>query len=131
MSKQLAKYVDGFVLVVPKDQVAQYRKMARDASKIWMKHGALRYVECVGDDLYPDTYGMPTLLFPKLTKLKENETVWFSYIEYTSKAHRTQVNKKVHKEFEQHMKEHPDDMKEMPFDMRRMSFGGFKVVVNT
>lgn len=129
MAKQQAKYVDGYVLVVPRNKVAAYKKMARDAGKVWIKYGALSYMECIGDDLTPDMGGMPVLNFPKLTKLKPGETVWYSFITYKSKAHRNQVNKKVMKEMENYAKDHPDHMKNMPFDMKRMSFGGFKVEV--
>lgn len=130
-SKVKVGYVDGFVLVVPKNKVATYRKMAREAGEIWMKHGALGFKECMGDDLSPDMGGYPFLPFPKMTQLKSNETVWFSYIEYKSKAHRNQVNKKVMKEMEAYQKDHPDHMKDMPFDTKRMAYGGFKVEVNS
>ncbi|MCI0679843.1 DUF1428 domain-containing protein [bacterium] len=124
-----ATYIDAFVLVVPKSKTAEYRKMAKEGAKLWMKYGALDYKECMGDDLNPDMQGFPFLPFPKMTKLKESETVWFSYIEYKSKKHREEVNKKVMKE----MASQPgasDQMKKMPFDMKRMAFGGFKVIVN-
>src|SRR3989344_6535104 len=89
------KYVDGFVLVVPKKKVEEYRKMAEGGKKMWMKYGALDYKECIGDDLNPNMGGMKGLTFTKMVKLKKGETVWFSYITYKSRAHRDQVNKKV------------------------------------
>ena len=124
-----AKYVDGFVLVVPKKHLAAYRAMARGAAKIWRKHGALDYKECLGDDLIPSTYGTPPLTFPKLTKLKPSEVVVFAYITYTSRAHRDRVNAKVMKDPSMH----PDSMKDMvmPFDMKRMAFGGFSVFASS
>jgi uncharacterized protein YbaA (DUF1428 family) len=117
-------YVDGFVLVVKKKNIKAYKKMALDGSKIWKKHGAIAYYECMGDDLHP---AMIKLTFPKLTNLKADETVWFSFITFKSKAHRTIVNKQVMKE----MSELYKDKKEMsmPFDMNRMAYGGFKAVV--
>jgi uncharacterized protein YbaA (DUF1428 family) len=128
--KSTTKYVDGFVLVVPKRKVIIYRKMARDAGKIWMKLGALAYKECVGDDLMPDLQGYPFLPFPKMAKLKPSETVWFSYIEYKSKTHRNVVNKRVMKEMEKQHKNDPAHMDKMPFDMKRFAYGGFKVIVD-
>ena len=123
-------YVDGYVLAVPKKNIARYRKDARDAGKIWMKYGALSVKECVADDLAPDTGGHSILPFPKMIKLKKDETLWYSYIEYSSKAHRNAVNKKVTKEMEEYAKKHPDHMKKnMPFDLKRMAYGGFKVSV--
>lgn len=121
-----AKYVDGFVLVVPKKRVAEYRKMARDGGKLWMKYGALAYRECVLDDAKPK---FVTFIFPKMAKAKPSETVWFSYIEYKSKKHRDEVNAKVMRD--PSMKsDDPNHMANMPFDMKRMAYGGFKVAVS-
>ena len=113
-------YVDGFLLPVPKKNLKSYRKMAVLGKKLWMKYGAVAYMECVGDDLNPK-WGLP---FPKVLKPKPGETVMFSFIVYKSKAHRNQVNAKVMKD--PSMKTMP---KEMPFDMKRMCFGGFKAIV--
>lgn len=128
MGKQQTKYVDGFVLVVPKKRVAEYRKMATEAYKIWMKHGALSYRECMIDDAKPQ---FVTFTFPKMAKAKPSETVWFSYIEFKSKAHRNQVNKKVMKEMDEKYADASKNMDAMPFDMKRMAYGGFKVVVGS
>lgn len=116
------KYVDGFVLVVNKKDVTAYKKMARQAAKIWKKYGAISYKECMGDDLNVK-WGLP---FPKMTEAKRNEVVFFSYITYKSKAHRDSVNKKVMAD--PSMKD--CDEKNMPFDMKKMAYGGFKVVVD-
>ena len=124
-------YVDGFVLVVPKSKIAAYRKMAAEGGKMWKKHGALDYKECVGDDLTPDMGdmgGMRLLTFPKMAKTKSSETVVFSYILYKSRAHRDSVNKKVMAEMTKQMEKHKD--KPMPFDMKKMAYGGFKVIVD-
>ena len=85
----MARYVDGFVVPVPKKNLAAYRAMARKAGKIWREHGALEYVECVADDVKP---GKLTS-FPQSVDLKRGETVMFSYIVYRSRAHRDQVNR--------------------------------------
>ena len=125
MAKKKATYVDGFVLVVPKKKLDAYRKMASEACKVWKKHGALDYKECLIDDAKPK---FATFLFPKMVKAKPSETVWFSYIEFKSKAHRDQVNAKVMKDPSMS----PESMKDtpMPFDMKRMAYGGFKVIVD-
>lgn len=129
MKKQKAGYIDGFVLVVPKKKVQAYRQMAREGLKLWMKYGALRYKECIGDELRPDTQGYPIFYFAKMTKLKKNETVWFSYIEYKSKKHRDFVNKRVMSDSS--MQPNNSNQKtKMPFDMKRMAYGGFKVMVS-
>ena len=121
-------YVDGFVLVVSKAKLPAYKKMALIGKKVWMKHGALDYKECVGDDLKPDMGGMKVLTFPQLTKLKKGELVVFSYIVYKSRKHRDQVNAKVMKDSMMNEEKWKD--KPMPFDMKRMSYGGFKVLVS-
>jgi len=118
----MAHYVDGFVLPVPKKNLAAYIRMAKKASKLWKEHGALEYKECVGDDLDVKM----ALPFPKAIKTKPGETVVFSYIVYKSRAHRDKVNAKIMKD--------PRiaalcDPKKMPFDPGRMLYGGFKAVV--
>jgi len=123
MAKARGRYVDGFVLTIPKKNLAAYRRIAVIAGKVWREHGALDYKECVGDDL--DTpCGIP---FPRVTKLKRGETVVFSYIVYKSRAHRDRVNAKVMDDPRIKNMLSPDDM---PFDMNRMSHGGFKVLVD-
>lgn len=121
----MAKYVDGFVLVVPKDKVAEYEKMAKEGAESWMKHGALQYFECKGDDMAPQEMGPEkTRSFPEMTGATEDDQVWFSYIVFESKAHRDEVNAKVMEEMNQQAP--PDSM---PFDMKRMAYGGFEVAV--
>ena len=110
-------YVDGFVIPISNKKLKNYWPMARLGKKAWMKHGALDYKECVGDDL-KNLWGTS---FSKIMKLKPGETVVFAYIVYKSKAHRDQVNKRVMKEL--------DCDKEMPFDVKRMVYGGFKSIV--
>jgi uncharacterized protein YbaA (DUF1428 family) len=116
-------YVDGFVVPVPKKNLAAYRRMARKVGKIWREHGALDYKECVADDVKP---GKVTS-FPQSVKLKADETVVFSWIVYKSRAQRDRINTKVMKDPRlQSMM----DPKKMPFDGKRMFWGGFKVFVD-
>lgn len=119
----MARYVDGFVIPVPKKKLAAYFRIAGKAAKIWKEHGALDYKECVGDDLNIKMC-MP---FPKGIQTKSGETVVFSYITYNSRAHRDKVNAKVMKDPRTHA---ICDPKDMPFDCARMLYGGFKVVVS-
>lgn len=125
MPKSKIKYIDGFVLVVPKNKVVAYKKMASYGAKLWKKHGAIDYQECILEDAKPK---FVTFTFRKMAKAKATETVWFSYITYKSKAHRDQVNKKVMAEMDKEAKKHKDTP--MPFDMKRMAYGGFKVEVS-
>lgn len=114
------KYVDGFVIPIPKKNLKAYTKIASLAGKVWMEHGALEYRECAGDDLGVPC-GMP---FSKALKLKPGETVVFAWIVYKSRAHRDQVNAKVMKD--PRMAEAPA----CPFDVKRMTYGGFKTLVD-
>jgi uncharacterized protein YbaA (DUF1428 family) len=118
----MAKYVDGFVIPLPRKNLAAYKRMATLGRKTWMKHGALQYFECLGDDLKVPKGCGPG--FPKGVRVKSGETVMFAFILYTSKAHRDAVNAKVMKD--PGMANVP---KKMPFDMKRFLWGGFKVIV--
>ena len=116
------RYVDGYVLPVPRKNMLAYGRIARKAGKIWREHGALQVRECVGDDL--DVKGM--VPFPRRIKLKRGETVVFSWIVFKSRAHRDRVNAKVVKD----PRLYKLDPKSMPFDCKRMVYGGFKVLVD-
>ncbi len=114
-------YVDGFVLPVPKKNIAAYKKMARLGKKLWLEHGALAYHECVADDVKP---GKRTS-FPQSVKLKDDETVVFAWIVFRSRAHRDRVNAKVMAD----PRMHGMDPSTMPFDGKRMIYGGFETLV--
>jgi len=118
----MTRYVDGFVLPVPKKNLAVYRRLARKAGKVWREHGALEYMECVADDVKP---GKVTS-FPQSVKLKPDEVVVFSWIVYKSRAHRDRVLKKVLADprLASSMDKNP-----CPFDGRRMIYGGFRPLV--
>ena len=112
--------VDGFVVPVPTDRLAEYRRLARKAGTIWKEYGALAYCECVADDVKPGKWTS----FPQSVKLKAGEIAVFSWIVFRSRKHRESVNAKV--------MEDPrflQDMKNLPFDGKRMIFGGFKTIV--
>ena len=117
------RYVDGFVLPVPKKKVQAYRRIARLAGRVWREHGALEYRECIGDDV---KVGKLTS-FPRSVKLKRGETVFFSWIVYKSRAHRDRVNAMVMKDKRLAAMMDP---KAMPFDAKRMIYGGFKTLVD-
>ena len=116
------KYVDGFVVPVPKSKLPAYRRMAQKAGKVWKEHGALEYVECVADDVKPGKHTS----FPQSVKLKADEVVVFSYIVYKSRAQRDRIMAKVMKDPRLAAMMDP---KSMPFDGKRMFWGGFKTMV--
>ena len=118
----MARYVDGYVLPVPKKNVEAYRRLAQIGAKLWREHGALEFRECVGDDLNVKMGKS----FLSGIKAKRSETVFFSFIVFKSRAHRDRVNAKVMKD----PRMADMDMKSMPFDAKRMLYGGFKVLVD-
>jgi len=124
----MAKYVDGFVLVVPKGKEADYTKMAEEGRDSWMKHGALQYFECRGDDLkQQEMGGEKSRAFAEMAGAKSDENVWFSFIVFESKQHRDEVNKKVMDEMNAKYEDQSDFT--MPIDMKKMAYGGFEVAV--
>ncbi len=110
-------YVDGFVLAVPKEKFAEYQLIAREAGEVWKEHGALAYVECIGDDV---PYGELTS-FPRAVQAKDDEVVVFSWIIYASREARDEIMRKV---MADPRLKGPADM---PFDTKRLIYGGFKV----
>ena len=116
------RYVDGFVLPVPKKNLKAYRRMAQLGAKVWCEHGALEYIECIADDVKPGKH----MSFPQSVKLKADETVIFAYIVYKSRAHRDRVNAKVMKDPRLAPMMNGE---KMPFDGKRMFWGGFKSIV--
>lgn len=124
----MAKYVDGFVLVVPKGKEAEYQKMAEEGRDSWMKHGALQYFECRGDDLKQQEMGdEKSRDYKEMAGASDEENVWFSFIVFESKEHRDEVNKKVMAEMDESYDENSDFVS--PFEMSKLAYGGFAVAV--
>lgn len=113
-------YVDGFLLAVPKANIETYKEMAELGREVWMDHGALAYVECIGDDV---PYGELTS-FPRAVQAKDDEVVVFAWIVYASREARDEISKKV---MSDPRMDWPAD--KMPFDGKRMIFGGFRPIV--
>ncbi len=118
----MAQYVDGFVVPVPRKNLAAYRRMARKAGKVWIEHGALQVCENVADDVLP---GKLTS-FPQSVKLKDDEVVLFSWIVFASRKQRDRVNALVMKDPRLASMMDPTNMQ---FDGKRMFWGGFKTLV--
>ncbi|HJS33228.1 MAG TPA: DUF1428 domain-containing protein [Alphaproteobacteria bacterium] len=117
------KYVDGFIVPVPKKNLPAYRRMAQKAGKVWREHGALEVKECIADDV---KVGKLTS-FPRSVKLKAGETVVFAWITYKSRAQRDRVNAKVMKD--PRLAEMMDP-RGIPFDGKRLIYGGFKTFID-
>jgi uncharacterized protein YbaA (DUF1428 family) len=113
-------YVDGYVIAVPTANRAAYQKIAEEAAIVFKEYGALKVVECWGNDV-PE--GKVTS-FPMAVKCEENETVVFSWIMWSSRQARDEGNQKAMAD--PRMQPTPESM---PFDGKRMIFGGFEVLV--
>ena len=118
----MSKYVDGFVIPIPKENVERYREMAQKGGEVWKEHGALDYYECLGDDLDIEK----VVSFRDLAGAGEDETVIFSWIVYESREHRDRVNAAVMEDPRIKEEMESDDA---PFDFKRMAYGGFKTIV--
>lgn len=114
-------YVDGFVIPVPTGKKDAYRELAARAAPIFKEHGALRIVECWGNDV-PD--GKITD-FKRAVKAEAGETVVFSWIVWPSKDARDAGNKKV---MSDPRLSHGADM---PFDGKRLIYGGFELLLDS
>lgn len=126
-------YVDGFVIAIPKKNLEDYKQMAAKGRDIWMKHGAIDYKECVGNDMTPSMGDMGEEAgqmgtFPQLINAKDDEVVVFSYIVFKSREHRDEVNAKVMQDPEMSPEAFKD--KAMPFEMNRAYYGGFETIVS-
>lgn len=118
----MSKYVDVYILPIAEENVAAYKKMAKEAGKYFIKYGALTYREYVGSDLESG----PMIPFPKMAKAKPGETVIYAAVEFKSEAHRNKVMKAVMKDADM-----SDCMGDKPlFDFKRMAYGGFKILVD-
>jgi uncharacterized protein YbaA (DUF1428 family) len=118
----MERYIDAYMVPVPKKNLKAYKKVAHKAGKIWIDNGALQYIEAVGEDMQKHPY---CVSFKEVMKPKRNETIIVAYVIYRSRAHRDRVNKKVMED--PRMTEKPEDM---PFDCERIVFNGFETIVN-
>lgn len=117
----MASYVDGFLIPVPKKNLAEYRRISSKAGRIWMEFGALQYIESVGDDL--KVKGMRS--FQEAADARAGEVVLFSWAMFRSKAQRDAANKKIMADPRMAVMM----TGAVPFDVKRMAFGGFRVIV--
>ncbi|WP_199553366.1 DUF1428 domain-containing protein [Sandaracinobacteroides hominis] len=113
-------YVEGFVIAVPTARKEDYRKLAESAAPLFKDFGALKIVECWGDDV-PD--GKITS-FPMAVQKKDDETVVFSWIIWPDRETRKSGQEKMMKD------ERMAGLTDMPFDGKRMIFGGFDILVD-
>ncbi len=115
-------FVDGYVLAVPETRKADYVKEARDAAKVFRDHGALRVVECWGEDTPLGKFTS----FPQAVKLEEGEVVCFAWMEFPDRETRDRCHETVMND----PRFRGIDLSKTPFDGKRMIFGGFSPIVD-
>ena len=117
----MSKFVDVYLLPIKEENIPAYKQIATDASRIFIKHGALRYREYVAADLSVQD----VLPFPAVIKLEPGETIVYAAVEFESKSARDEAMEKIMKD--------PELAAGMeggcPFDYKRMVYGGFKILV--
>ena len=118
----MGRYVDGFVMPLPKANIDRYREIATNARDLWREHGALDYVECIAEDVKAGEITS----FPQSVNLEDDETVVFAWITYESREHRDEVNEKVMAD--DRMKAMMEPASDIA-DYKRMVYGGFEVLV--
>lgn len=114
-------YVDGFVAAVPTANKQKYVEYAEAAAGIMREYGALKTVECWGDDV-PD--GEITS-FPLAVKRKDDETVVFAWVLWPSREVRNAAMEKLMTDERFDPARNP-----MPFDGMRLIYGGFETIVD-
>jgi len=119
----MAPYVDGFVLPLPKKNLAAYKAMATAACAIWKDHGALDYWECVGDDLASEH----SRAFTDMAGTNDDEVVIFAWAVFASREARDAANTAIMAD--ERMAPLMDPDKPL-FDCKRMAHGGFDVLVH-
>ena len=115
----MAQYIDGFVFPIRRDRLDEYKRLAEAAAEIWKEHGALEYLEYVGDDMKLEG----TRSFTDLVVATEDEAVVFGWVVFESREARDLTNEKVAAD------PRMVDLMESSnsgFDAARMAYGGFK-----
>jgi uncharacterized protein YbaA (DUF1428 family) len=113
-------YIDGFVAAVPTANREAFRQHAQMAAGVFKEHGALKVVECWGDDVPEGTLTS----FSMAVKRNDDEAVVFSWIVWPSREARDKGMNAVMADPRVQPDKNP-----MPFDGKRMIYGGFEVIV--
>jgi uncharacterized protein YbaA (DUF1428 family) len=120
----MANYIDGFVFPISRNHLNEYKRLADSIAEIWKEHGALDYVEYVGDDMSLEG----TRSFTDVVAVTDNEVVVFGWVVFDSRETRDLANEKVSSD------PRMDDLinsSNAGFDAERMVYGGFQSLVQT
>ena len=118
----MAHYIDGFVFPIERERLDDYIRLAKAVAKIWKEHGAIDYLEFVGDDMQLQG----TRSFTDLVAATDDETIVFGWVTFESREARDLANQKVAADPRM-----PELMasSNSDFDASRMAYGGFKPLV--
>lgn len=124
--KNMANYIDGFVLPVPRIYLDEYRKVVEKVADIWKEYGAIAYFEYVGDDLVLEG----TKSFIETLNAKDDEVIVFGWVVFPSKEIRDLANEKVPLDSRMTELVAPlTNSEKLIFDASKMVYGGFKPLV--
>lgn len=122
----MTQYIDGFVFPVSRDHLSEYRIVAEAVAKIYVEHGAIDYLEFVGDDMHRKC----TREFPDLLDAAEGDAIVFGWVVFESRESRDLVNQKVESDPRMADLVSPImDPANRIFDAERMAYGGFRPLV--
>ena len=124
----MSHYIDGFVLPIPSDRLSDYQRVAEAVAEIWKEHGAIDYVEYVGDDMSLEG----TRSFADLVFAEEEESIVFGWVVFRSRKARDLANEKVAADprMVDLLKPLVDPSRPV-FDAQRMAYGGFRLLVGS
>ena len=121
-------YIDGFVFPISPSNLEKYRAVADVVAAIYREHGAIDYVEFIGEDMQREG----TRSFLEMTGVENGETVVFGWIVYESREERDRVNRLVEADARMGDLVAPlMDPSNPVFSPDRMAFGGFKPLVRS
>ena len=118
----MGHYIDGFVLPIPRDRLDNYKRLVEAVAAIWKEHGALDYLEYVGDDLKLEG----TRSFTDLIDATEDEATVFGWVVFDSREARDRANEKV--AADPRMADLVGSSNS-GFNAKRMAYGGFRSLV--
>lgn len=122
----MGQYIDGFVFPILKSGIAEYKQVAEAVAAVYKEHGAVDYLEFIGDDMNREG----TCSFIDMTNASESEVIVFGWIVFESKSSRDLVNRNVESDPRMAELVRPImDPQNMIFDPTRMAYGGFKSLI--
>ncbi len=124
----MSNYIDAFVLPIPQKYLNEYKLVAEKVAEIWKEHGALAYLEYVGEDMKLEG----TRSFPQFLEAKEEESIIFGWVVFDSRESRDLANERVATDPRMTDLIAPlTNPSRIIFDAKKMVYGGFQSLINS